>query len=399
MRPGYWRQREIDEVIGRALGTAEPMVGNKLFHVSDFMAHHTPACYVSLHMHSTRTLNAECLNGENTCGHYLGEGSNFIVQRGDEYDGIFPVWNWNRVPGTTTNPLIDVMKQPRLDLHKFPQWADLPENDKGTLAVGRLGRGEFVGGASDGKHGVATMDFKLLSLTARKSWFFFDRGFVALGAGITDSLPGSVVTTVNQCRLAGPVQVVDDRGSETELKPGKRELAGVRLVHHDGIAYLFPPTGLLFCENQAQSGSWRKIAAAQPDAPVSMGVFTLGIEHGMPLDASYAYECRPGITFADAAKLLHDNPIEVLANTPNLQAVRDADASIVEAVFCAPGSLVFGANHSLKASAPCTLIVSETTRAITFGDPSGSMNNVEVEFDGQRQVFAGDSRYRRLKHR
>ena len=90
----------------------------------------------------------------------------------------------------------------------------------------------FVGGVSDGTFGAAAMVFdqtevfprvngtygvagivydqsfllNRIQTQGRKSWFFFDREMVALGAGITSSRAERIGTTLNQTLLHGPVQ-------------------------------------------------------------------------------------------------------------------------------------------------------------------------------------------------
>ena len=41
------------------------------------------------------------LNNENLKGYNLPLGATNILTSGKEYEGIFPVWNWNKIPGTT----------------------------------------------------------------------------------------------------------------------------------------------------------------------------------------------------------------------------------------------------------------------------------------------------------
>src|SRR3546814_2164432 len=66
---------------------------------------------------------------------------------------------------------------------------------------------DVVGGLTDGFLGAAAFDFRSEhdSISARKSWFFFEGRYVCLGAGIASNAGSPVVTTINQCLLRAPV--------------------------------------------------------------------------------------------------------------------------------------------------------------------------------------------------
>ena len=78
-----------------------------------------------------------------------------------------PIWNWNMIPGTT-----------------FPYYTTYPAR---TTWGTNYGTTQFVGGVSDGIHGASVLDFSHKATRAKKSWFFFDREIVCLGAGISDN--------------------------------------------------------------------------------------------------------------------------------------------------------------------------------------------------------------------
>lgn len=127
------------------------------------MTHHRPGWYMSARMYSTRTMNTDNLAGcgEGLLSHYLAEGATCIMRHGDEYLNLFPVWDWQRVPGTT----VELAPHSSAD----PQ---------------RKGASAFAGGASDGTVGVAAFQLQRDSLRARKAWFFFSDLAVCLGADI-----------------------------------------------------------------------------------------------------------------------------------------------------------------------------------------------------------------------
>lgn len=58
------------------------------------MTHHRPEYYASVKTSSTRTYQPESGNGEGLQNLHLADGVNLVMRTGDEYDGIFPVWDW-----------------------------------------------------------------------------------------------------------------------------------------------------------------------------------------------------------------------------------------------------------------------------------------------------------------
>jgi chondroitin AC lyase len=111
--------------------------GNRMFWRSDFMVHRAPDRYLSVRTSSTRTVRSEACNQEGLQNYHMGDGTTLFMQRGGEYDGIFPAWDWKRVPGVTCKKSDE----------------PLP-----ALSTGKdLGADLSVGGVSDGRDGAAAM--------------------------------------------------------------------------------------------------------------------------------------------------------------------------------------------------------------------------------------------------
>jgi hypothetical protein len=67
-------------------------------------------------------------------------------------------------------------------------------------------------------------------LLAHKAWFFFDTGLLALGANISLALDAPVTTTINQCLLAGDVEVGILGSSPRLLPTGQHSLTNFDYV-------------------------------------------------------------------------------------------------------------------------------------------------------------------------
>jgi len=364
MRPLLRSMMNLDPVRAPALramlmrcraNPGKPLVGNRHFWRSDYMAHHRKGFFFSIRMCSDRiNRNDWPCNGEGLKCHHMADGCTFLMRTGREYRNIFPLWDWQRVPGST------IRTRTRLsgDMHA-------------------RGRRPFAGGVSDGLFGAAAYDLVHGSLHARKAWFCFDDEVVCLGAGIRAPGPGAVATTLNQCWLRGPVRV--GRGGDSEvLKSGAQDLAGVSWIRHDGVTYVFPEPVAVHLENEERSGTWSTINRAGSRDPVSGRVFQLSLDHGTaPKGAAYAYAILPG-------SRRKESRAEILANKPGLQAVRHKRPGITGIAFYAAGELAVPGLGRAAVDQPCLLLLRE-------GDGGLEVTAASPVISGERlTVLLGD---------
>lgn len=241
---------------------------NKMFYASDYMLHNRKRYDLSVRAVSKRTCRSESGNGENLWGTYLSEGATCIRVIGNEYVDIFPVWEWDKIPGAT-----------------LPAGEVENHNDWGVAGVA-----DFVGGASDGRYGAMAYSMNDYGVKAQKGWFMFDNEVVCLGAGI--EAPGTdkeMNTTVNQCHLSSTVYLMGAEGA-AKVEPGSTLNQPVNgWLWHNKIAYYFPQSTPIYLKTANQTGRWSKINFNQSGEEVSMPVFNLSIPHGSkPQQASYA---------------------------------------------------------------------------------------------------------------
>lgn len=364
LRATNYREKELEKAVKTQ--------GNRFFWHSEYFTHQRPGYFTSVRMHSTRGNNMEYPhNEEGLKNHHYADGANFISRTGQEYFNIFPVWDWQKIPGTT------IVQKP-----VFPDWHELVKE----------GISEFAGGVTDGEYGAAAFDFKSPhdSLRARKSWFFFDSAYVCLGAGISSWEEHPVATTLNQCLLNGEV-VVKTRNRERTLRRGEHTFEKVSWVFHDSIAYLFPSPAGVHLGNTTATGSWQEInhhTWAAKEAEVQKDVFSLWLDHGsQPQEAAYQYIVVPGISASGATS--YENPeqnlgIQILANTPALQAVTHTRLNNTQVVFYEPGELRISDDLTLTAGNPCMIMVQTDGKAvqkITVSDPSRNLEEIHFEIN------------------
>ncbi|WP_254513275.1 polysaccharide lyase family 8 super-sandwich domain-containing protein [Anatilimnocola floriformis] len=343
------------------------LAGDKSLWVTDGLLHSREDITATLKMISTRSLRPETAAGENKKGYFEGDGMLMLLQDGDEYgelgeQEIFPAWDWQELPGTTIQ-------------HN----GVIPNYDAFGGGTNSSGSSNLVGSASDGQYGVAMMDYKRtgVTLTARKSWFFFDDEIIALGADIDDAAAKSpVFTTLNQVLLDGDVTVSDAAGRRTFGLGGSATLQGKSWIEQDHMGYV----------NLDSSSKLTVQAATQTGDGVSLPVFSAVIDHGTKVqNATYAYAMVPDKSADEVEAYTNNLPFTVLSNTANLQAVRHNGLNQTQASFFAAGSLYLDATTKITVTQPCNLIIKQNgdQLTITAADPRQLTTPIVVEINRQ----------------
>lgn len=329
----------------------------------DYTIHQRPEYTVDVRMASTRTYRCENGNGENLKGYFLTEGGTSVVRRGDEYVDIFPVWDWTRIPGTTT-PVVSKVPQPA-------QW-------------GQYGQSTFTGGVSDSIYGVTAyhmVDNKNgINTSGRKAWFFFDREVVCLGSDIRSSNASPINTTINQCLQHGNVEWQSLGADRPDtLIAGERRVTDIEWLHHDSVAYYFPGGSDLNVRADNQSGTWSSIVSGESTSTVTKRVFKTWLDHGVkPAGAKYAYCILPATSSVADARTRLDSL--VMTNTDTLQAVYNPTAGVVGAVFHRRGTMTLG-DVEVSVTAPCVVMFTRTASdsvLVSVADPSGETDSLTL---------------------
>lgn len=368
LRITSYRQDELEAIVRIRNDERKPeLTSSRFFWHSEYYSHQRPHYFASVRMYSSRNHSMEDpYNSEGIQNHHLADGYNFITRTGEEYLDIFPVWDWQKIPGAT------IVQKPELP-------------DPGEIQ--QPGVTDFVGAVTDGTYGAVAFDFvsPLDPLSARKSWFFFDDEFVALGAGIRSDSEYPVATTLNQSLLNGDVVSGQSGGAASVLRQGEHGLTGLAWVHHDSTAYLFPEPTAVRVENTARSGSWQDIneqAWARASREERKEVFTLWLDHGVaPQRKGYAYIVVPGIDVADIDRYREASPIDVFVNTPEVQAVAHEGLGIVQMVFYEPGEVEVGGGVTVAVDTPGLVMVKMSGQAveeITTADPTRQGRSIPV---------------------
>lgn len=339
-------------------------VENKHFWRSDMTVHRRPRWYASVKMSSTRIIGAETCNSENLLGLHLADGVTYFHRTGREYEGLFPVWDWRRLPGTTcrqdTKSLTPSSKRCR-------------------------GKSDFVGGLSDGVRGIAAMEYLRDGLEARKAWFFLDDAVVCLGSAITSEQPEPIVTSVNQCAWHGLV-TLDDGQVVRPLKTPDRFDGRLNWVHHDGMGYLFLEPQEATARAAQQRGNWHAVHHRESKGAVERDVFSLWIEHGVrPKDAQYAYVVVPDVSVREMAALRESLDVTILRQSASLLAVSSRDGQLIQAVFFEAGRLVCDDDLSIQVDAPSIVMLDRAADPVRLhlADPTHKLETIGVRLSGR----------------
>ena len=329
-----YRKDEMQEIldIRHGVRTNPTLSYAKFFWASEYFSIQRPNYFTSVRMMSKRNANTEqAYSSEGVYNHHLGDGLNYLSLTGTEYDNLAPMFDWQKLPGAT------ILQKPALP----------PENE-----IQKRGAMEFVGAVTDGLYGAVGYDFISPHdpVRARKAWFFFDNEYVCLGADIwyqfrkdgSWTLPGPIVTTLNQCHLKGDV-VVHTGGAEQTATKGERQFEEVRWVYHDRVGYLFPQPTSINLYNTAATGSWYSVSRGNdsPKDEISADVFKLWITHGpfRMVGLTYQYIVMPGADKEQVANAWLNPKVEILSNTADVQAVWHKELNICQIVAYKNGAL------------------------------------------------------------
>ncbi len=363
--------------------------GTRHFWKSDLLIHQSSCYFGSVKMNSVRTYGSESGNGEGLTNYLLLFGCNLLMQRGDEYRNIYPVWDWRRLPGATCSAT-----ERAIPLIPFGEGAG--------------GTTRFVGGVTDGDVGLAAWVLDRDGVYAHKSCALLENAIVAAGAGIIGPKNELLQTGVNQCWLNGDVWVKDAWGVRRLSDGAARD--AIEWVWHDGVGYCFAPGQQVVLRVGPQDGGWDKIMDMadaleyQDTLPRDLAeklIFSLWIEHGYSVqEGHYQYAIFLGVALEEMPRAAADSTRMVEVNNAGVQAFRDAVTGRTLGAFYRAGSA-----SGIAVSQPCLVIGQETQTetSITVSNPESEALSVEVKC-GQRTgvvslsagPFAGSSVTQRL---
>lgn len=358
-----------------AVAPAAELTEHRQFPVMDRAVHRRPAWTYAISMSSRRIGYYEAINLQNKRGWHTGSGMTYLYGSDDTQftDGFWPTVDPYRLPGTT------------VDTTPLPGGAGATARPNAA----------WVGGVTSvcGRYGLVGMAVRGITapgatqVQARKAWFCLDQQVIALGAAITGGGTAGrpVVTTVENRNLHenGTGELTVDGVEQPAGAGWSGEFAAARWAHLEGVGgYVFPAGPALRAKREDRTGTWRAIdsgSAAGTTDPVTRRYLTLWLDHGVePRNASYAYVLLPGASAQRTAQVAASPATEILANTPDVQAVRLLNRDIVMAGFFVPGSVA-----GITVSAAAAVIIEPRGRVLTIAvaDPTRATAPIHITID------------------
>lgn len=163
-------------------------------------------------------------------------------------------------------------------------------------------------------------------------------------------------------------------GVSYDLTDEDKSIAGAKWAHFEHVGgYYFPEKQNLFVKYTNQSNSFME----------------LWLSHGVnPENETYVYALLPNKT-AEETKAYAENPdIEILANTPDLQVVRDKKLNVTGMVFWKAGT--YG---DITVSEPMIVMVKKNKNetVISACDPTHKLENAVISINRELRVKESDA--------
>jgi len=370
--------------------------------------HRNDYCFF-LGMASGRHPGYESINSANKRGWYTGDGALYLYTHTDRrsFDGANFITNERvayQIPGTTV---------------------DTRERTVKSLRSGWCGSAEFVGCLQfENRYITAAMDYESYhfegpdenipdtgyggswpvhenDLRAKKAWFMFDRECVCLGTDIRSSMNADVNTIVEHRRL---VKEKDGCiGTESVRINGQPIPAGDLDYHcsspmtvylEDFAGFWFPRGGNLSLSRYHYTGKENRdhYTVSTPDNakyPNGKPFFEMHLEHGKnPDGASYAYVILPYVTDEELRTYAEAPDVEILSNTPQLQAVRSRKNGVTGIIFWEAGR--FG---DITVHQPCIVTIGEREGelALSVCDPTQKLKTMQITIDKELSPVSQNS--------
>jgi hypothetical protein len=302
-------------------------------------------------------------------GFHLSDGVQYIYLKGNEYEDISAAWDWNLIPGITT---------------------DYKATDLSCSQAEVTGVESFVGGVSNGEIGIAVMRYTnplTEALHWEKAWFFLEDDVQhTMISDVTSPSDGTVVSVLDQRRHDGTI-IINEGKDLKIITAGPSRIDSVNSLWHGGVGYVFSglaDSDMLHINVGEKTGNWSSIGTST-FPPVTVDLFAAWIEHGS--FSSISYSTFPGTSLPDFLTKQTQLRLQSVSNDGSVAAVFDDAHQTAMVVFWEEdGGSVTITPHSSK-FAPITISSSGNTAiiyrfddaAIVVSDPSQTLASVEID--------------------
>ena len=348
--------------IGRYLdGIADStLLQNKVFYRSDYHIHRKKDFFFSVRMNSERTERSETGNNENLQGFTLTEGATTLLMSGDEYENVYPCWNWSRIPGTTA-----------------------PNRSKSKPAEtwGALGSTQFTGGVTDSSAGVAVFTMDRDSTIAKKGWFMFEKEIVCLGSDINSLSNSFIRTTLEQSKIKTKIYFGNENNLIEEITPTSWTSKNVNWLWFNNAGYFFDTTSSLDIKNQSIIGDWNSINSGKYGKGTfeKKDIATVMIPHGVkPKNQAYNYTIIPSCSLSEINRFIPYH--KILRNDKKVQAVQHLAEKKTGIIIYSPDTLIINDTTIFYCDKPGVFLLDHNNSIpkLYLADPSQTLSTLSA---------------------
>ncbi len=350
-----------------------------MWYSGDICVQHRHSSMIGLRMPSRRSIAYECMNGDNGDGWYTGDGALYLYTP-TGFEEYSPEW-WQgadktMIPGTTVEDR---------------------EREIMFFNCGWRPNRDFVGGVClDGKYLSASMDYESFhneidegrpdtgagrslpvyhcTLTANKSYFFFDRAILCLGTDIV-AHDGYPVRTIVENRVLEADENILADGVAIPFAVGEMTLTAQKIfIPHVG-GFIFPEGGNI------------KVKFYEKDGLRFVAIY---LDHGIdPEDEKYVYLILLNANEQETADY-DASDVEILSSNGKIHAAREKSSALYGIVFREAGEMCgVKAKHALIAMMKRG--EDGKTTSMTVCDPTQTRNDIALSVGGKEFLIETDN--------
>ncbi|MHC5228589.1 polysaccharide lyase family 8 super-sandwich domain-containing protein [Enterococcus sp. LJL99] len=355
-----------------------PFTGSHVYGAMDRFVYGDTSNIVGISMYSTRISAFEAINKENKKGWHTSDGMVYLYNSDQQFgDSYWPTVDFYRLPGTTVDTVA------------------LKNEDQFTSYRSKEAH---VGGVTDGEDATVAMNLNkkgtlnnsqatTMDLEAKKSWFILDGKIVQLGAGINGTTNASIETVVENRLLdeTSQYEFKNQAGKLSENRTNQTVKANDWLLldstkENQSIGYLMLEDQTITTQKETRTGTYKEINDAFPSDKLYNGTYQkVLIEHGQKVtDGHYAYVTYPDATEQKLNDLVANNQLSVLANTKEVQAVKDNQSGTIGVNIWAANGVTIA---DISTNKPAALLVKKVGNQYTINvsDPRQSNEVIDVK--------------------
>ncbi len=329
----------------------------------------------SLAMHSSRVGNFECMNNENKKGWFTSDGMSYL--HNNQLDHYYDYWasvNPYRLEGTTVDN--QIMQD--------------CEGQRNQIKGDRKYTMDWVGSVKLGDYGAAGMDFTNWddTLSAKKSWFMFDKQIVMLGSdisSITNQLP---TTTVINRKLTDDTEIFIN-GNELSQQSSNGKIRYLTLenpmLDDADISYVFLKPTIVNVSKEKRVGDWSEVGTSSGE--VSQNYVSGSLTHTVE-NNSYAYVLLPNADVDDAIDYLDDDLIKIKQQDAVAHVVINEDSDIIAGNIWQESDVIL--SRKITALDPMAIMIQKNKKETTIAvsDPTQKQKTLQLKLNKQMRIIA-----------